>query len=144
MTWKKHTINAPTDKQSQRRTVWLNDWVFACKLRGCEFGSSCSHLSLSRFFWQERSNWNKIFFVWKELYGPWVSFLKYATQLTFTCSRSTTETLEEGVKYVQNELKHQNNVIDVVLVYFIVFLLLTLIMYMLAANGTYNKPANLL
>ena len=45
-----------TDKYSHGRTVWLNDWEFACKLRGCEFGSSCNHLSLSEFFWQERSN----------------------------------------------------------------------------------------
>ena len=44
-------------------------------------------------------------------------------QLTFTCSNSTIETLEKGVKYVQSlQLKHQNDVIEVVLV----FLLLTL------------------
>ena len=33
-----------------------------------------------------------------------MSFLRSTTQLTFTCSRSTIETLEKGVKYVQNEL----------------------------------------
>ena len=41
-----------------------------------------------------------------------------ATQLTFTCSNSTIEKLEQGVKYVQNyHWKHQNDVIDVVLVF---------------------------
>ena len=36
------------------------------------------------------------------------------TQLTFACSKSATERLEEGVKYVQSyQRKHQNNVIDV-------------------------------
>ena len=44
-------------------------------------------------------------------------------QLTFTCSNSTIETLEKGVKYVQSlQLNNQNDVIEVVLV----FLLLTL------------------
>ena len=45
------------------------------------------------------------------------------SQQTFTGSKSTIETLERGVKYVQSQqLKHQNAVIDVVLI----FLLLTL------------------
>ena len=45
------------------------------------------------------------------------------TELTFTCSNSTKETLEKGVKYVQISLqKHQNDVIDA----FPLFLLLTL------------------
>ena len=44
-------------------------------------------------------------------------------QLTCTCSKSTTETLEKDVTYVQSlRLKHQIDIIDVVLV----FLLLTL------------------
>ena len=33
-----------------------------------------------------------------------MSFLRSKTQLIFTCSRSTIETLEKCVKYVQNEL----------------------------------------
>ena len=46
-----------------------------------------------------------------------------STAITVTCLKSAIETLEEGVKYVQDwQLKHQNNVNDVVLV----FLLLTL------------------
>ena len=45
------------------------------------------------------------------------------TQLTFTCSKSAIDTLEKGVKYVHiHQLKHQNDAIDVVLV----FLLLTM------------------
>ena len=53
-------------------------------------------------------------------------------QLTFTCSNSTTETLEKGVKYVQSlQLKHQNDVIEVVLV----FLLLTLKQMVFLFNG---------
>ena len=44
------------------------------------------------------------------------------TQLVFTCSKSTLETLEKGVRYVQcYQKKHQKDVIDV-----LVFLLLTL------------------
>ena len=31
------------------------------------------------------------------------SVLKFATQLTFTCSKSTIETIEKGVKYVQSQ-----------------------------------------
>ena len=54
-----------------------------------------------------------IFFCWDKIF----------TQLTFTCSKSTIETLEKEVKYVQSYLqKHQKDVHDVVLV----FLLLTL------------------
>ena len=53
-------------------------------------------------------------------------------QLTFTCSNSTIETLEKGVKYVQSlQLKHQNDVIEVVLV----FLLLTLKQMVFLFNG---------
>ena len=38
------------------------------------------------------------------------------TQLTFTCSKSTIETLEKGAKYVHSlHQKHQNDVHDVVL-----------------------------
>ena len=41
------------------------------------------------------------------------------TQLTFTCSKSTIETLETGVKYVQSQQeKHQNEVNDVILVFY--------------------------
>ena len=37
-------------------------------------------------------------------------------QLTFTCSKPTTETLEKGVKYVQSyQQKHQNVVLEFVL-----------------------------
>ena len=32
------------------------------------------------------------------------SVLKVASQLTFTCSKSTTKTLDKGVKYVQHML----------------------------------------
>ena len=40
------------------------------------------------------------------------------TQLTFDCSNSTIETLEKGVKYVQSlQYKHQNDIIDVILVF---------------------------
>ena len=31
-----------------------------------------------------------------------VKLLVHSSQLTFTCSKSTIETLEKGVKYVQN------------------------------------------
>ena len=41
------------------------------------------------------------------------------TQVIFTCSNSTIETLEKGVKYVQSQKKHQNDAIDVVLVFLI-------------------------
>ena len=44
------------------------------------------------------------------------------TPANFTSSNKTKTILEKGVKYVQSEQKHQNNVIDVRLV----FLLLTL------------------
>ena len=45
------------------------------------------------------------------------------SQLSFTCSKSTIETLEKDVKYVHSKLwKHQIDVTDVILV----FLLLTL------------------
>ena len=55
-------------------------------------------------------------------------------QLTFTCSNSTIETLEKGVKYVQSlQLKHQNDVIEVVLV----FLLLTLKQMVFLLYGFY-------
>ena len=55
-------------------------------------------------------------------------------QLTFTCSNSTTETSEKGVKYVQSlQLKHQNDVIEVVLV----FLLLTLKQMVFLLYGFY-------
>ena len=47
-------------------------------------------------------------------------------KLTFTCPKLTIKTLERWVKYIQSyQKKHQNDVIDVVLV----FLLLTLNMF---------------
>ena len=53
-----------------------------------------------------------------------VKVRKVHTKLTFTCLKSTTETQGKGVKYVPRLTikKHQNNVIDVVLL----FLLLAL------------------
>ena len=59
------------------------------------------------------------------------------TQKTFTCSMSTIETLEKGVKYVQSQHKHQNDVnwycssifnvnFEDISYFFLVFLLLTL------------------
>ena len=59
--------------------------------------------------------------LWKK--KTWVHSEVAHTQLTFTCSKSTIITLEKGVKFVQSyQWKHQNDVIDVVLL----FLLLTL------------------
>ena len=56
------------------------------------------------------------------------------SQQTFNGSKSTIETLERGVKYVQSQqLKHQNAVIDVVLV----FLLLTLNIFHTFLNCVY-------
>ena len=34
-----------TDKHSQHRHVWLNDWVFVHELSGCGFESCCCHLN---------------------------------------------------------------------------------------------------
>ena len=44
-----------------------------------------------------------------------ILFIKWLpSQLTYSCSKSTIETLEKSMKYVQNEqYKHQNDVIDV-------------------------------
>ena len=42
----------------------------------------------------------------------------YLTQITFTCSKLTIETLEKGVKHVQSEEeKHQSIANDVILVF---------------------------
>ena len=39
--------------------------------------------------------------------------IKAHTELTFICSKSTIETLEKGVKYVQSQQqKHQNGIND--------------------------------
>ena len=46
-------------------------------------------------------------------------------QLTFTCSKSTIDSPDKDVEYVQNKQKHQNDVIDIIDVV-LVFLLLTL------------------
>ena len=42
--------------------------------------------------------------------------MKKQTQQTFTRSKSTIETLEKDVKYVQKYLRHQNDMNDVILV----------------------------
>ena len=54
------------------------------------------------------------FFLQRILFYARVTFLiKLQTQLGFTCSKSTIQTLENDVKYVQSQqYKHQNDVID--------------------------------
>ena len=79
----------------------------------------------------------------------WNDWLTNAlTKLTFTCSKSTIETLQKGLKYAQiRQLKHQNDVIKVgrrscffivkfehVSHLFLLFLLLTLNKQMLAVK----------
>ena len=79
----------------------------------------------------------------------WNDWLTNAlTKLTFTCSKSTIETLQKGLKYAQiRQLKHQNDVIEVgrrscvfivkfehVSHLFLLFLLLTLNKQMLAVK----------
>ena len=49
--------------------------------------------------------------------GSHAPFNKSISQLTFTCSNSTEKTLEEGLKY-----SHQKDVIDDVLVFFVLIL----------------------
>ena len=46
-------------------------------------------------------------------------------QLTFICSKSTIETLKKAVEYIQSYNKNKNDII----VFFLVFLLLTLNMF---------------
>ena len=58
----------------------------------------------------------KVVFLKHVFFGVMDIILIELTKLTFTCSKSTIETLEKGVKYVQkNTKKYQNDAIDVVL-----------------------------
>ena len=46
----------------------------------------------------------------------------YKSQLAFTCSKSQIEALEKGVKYVQSyQYKHLNDIIDLVLVFLLLW-----------------------
>ena len=83
---------------------------------------------------------------WGEVLRSLCYFNQNILQLTFTCSNSTIETPEKGVKYVQNQQwKHQNNVnwrrsrisivnFEHISRLFLVFLLLTSSILMLAGG----------
>ena len=46
----------------------------------------------------------------------------YKSQLAFTCSKSQIKALEKGVKYVQSyQYKHLNDIIDLVLVFLLLW-----------------------
>ena len=48
--------------------------------------------------------------------------MSYKSQLAFTCSKSQIKALEKGVKYVQSyQYKHLNDMIDLVLVFLLLW-----------------------
>ena len=50
----------------------------------------------------------------------------YKSQLAFTCSKSQIKALEKGVKYVQSyQYKHLNDIIDLVLVFLLLWMYFT-------------------
>ena len=54
-------------------------------------------------FWVEISNFSEAIFVTNKLFnGLFSRDTRQGTQLTFTCSNSTLEILEKGMKYVQS------------------------------------------